>query len=374
MSTTGVQPHKKAKLTIDGVGYLTAKNAYLTLSFTLREATSWAPSGHEVAFGQLPLGQPSKIADIGALGLPINIKNRPFAERISPTQISIRGADSCRWIFDLSSGSITSWTRNSQGVNLLTEPLTFCVYRALTDNDSGGKFGPEWRKHRVHQAKTHIVRSTWSILPEIGVIEVTVSSRIAPPVFNWCVATETTYRFNGRDVSIRVHAKPQGAMLPSTLPRFGLKLGLAGADSARWFGRGPGESYCDKKLSQQYGNWTCAVDRLSVDYEYPQDNGNRTDVRWVEFLAAGAAAENTRILRARFDGIENASFQALPYTAAALDAAAHPYELAARRRSDTIVHLDWVHHGLGTGSCGPSTLPQYQLKTNQEFRFEILLD
>ena len=36
------------------------------------------------------------------------------------------------------------------------------------------------------------------------------------------------------------------------------------------------------------------------------------------------------------------------------------------------LNLDWRHHGLGSGSCGPITFPQYQLKTD-EFRFAIRL-
>ncbi|CAK7209741.1 hypothetical protein SCUCBS95973_000543 [Sporothrix curviconia] len=283
------------------------------------------------------------------------------------------GVDGNRWVFDLASGSITSWTRYGQPDNLITEPLTLDVCRALTDNDSGGEFGPEWLKCRVHQAKTHAIQSSWAVLPDSSIVQVTVKARIAPPVYNWAIATETTYRFSGRGVSIRVHAKPEGAMLPKTLPRFGLKLGLASVSFVRWFGRGPGECYRDKKLSQQFGNWIVPVDQLAVEYEYPQYNGNRTDVRWVEFMDVRANTD-MRILRARFDGIDNASFQALAYTTADLDAAGHPYELASRQRNDTIVHLDWVHHGLGTGSCGPSTLPEYQLKTNREFDFEISLD
>ncbi|CAK7231101.1 hypothetical protein SBRCBS47491_007816 [Sporothrix bragantina] len=367
----GIQPHKKARLTIDGLEYLTAEDAQLTLSFTLREDTPWAPRGHEVAFGQLPLGERSKLALLEPTIFD-SVVNSPIAKQVSSTQLSISGADGCQWIFDLAAGSITSWTQNDQRDNLVTEPLTFDVYRALTDNDSGGEFGPEWRKHRVHQAKTHTIRSSWKLQPVTGLVEVTVASRIAPPVFNWSIAIETIYSFSKSDISIRVHAKPQGAMLPKTLPRFGLRLGLAGVDEVRWFGRGPGESYRDKKMSQMFGIWTLPADQLFVDYEYPQDNGNRTDVRWVEFRGAGAAGDR-RTLRAKFDDIENASFQALPYTATDLDKATHPYELADRKRKDTIVHLDWAHHGLGTGSCGPSTLVEHQLRTNQEFVFKMLL-
>ncbi|KAL1888647.1 hypothetical protein Sste5346_009439 [Sporothrix stenoceras] len=89
--------------------------------------------------------------------------------------------------------------------------------------------------------------------------------------------------------------------------QFGLKLGLAGVDKVKWSGRGPGESYRDKKLSQRFGNWTLPVDDLFVDYEYPQDNGNRTGVQWVEFLGDSSTSSsegaNNRLLRAQVDAI-----------------------------------------------------------------------
>lgn len=80
------------------------------------------------------------------------------------------------------------------------------------------------------------------------------------------------------------------------------------------------------------------------------------------------------MLRARFGDHEGASFNVMPYTTKDIDECTHPYELHKRKRDDHIVRLDWFHHGLGTGSCGPATLPEYQLRTDREFDVELLLD
>jgi len=153
--------------------------------------------------------------------------------------------------------------------------------------------------------------------------------------------------------------------------RIGITLGLVDVTAVSWWGRGPGESYSDKKLSQSFGNWTSTVDDLFVDYEFPQESGNRTDVRRVEFQGHGGADDI--VLRARFGNLEGASFSALHYTTQDLDECTHPYELHKRKKQDTIVRLDWKHHGLGTGSCGPATMPAYQLKV-EKFEMEIVLD
>jgi beta-galactosidase len=200
-------------------------------------------------------------------------------------------------------------------------------------------------------------------------VVVRVHGRIAPPEYAWAVDVTWTYCFKGDYMHLRVNGKPHGHLLPDTFARIGLTLRLAGAEVARWWGRGLGESYRDKKHAQSFGNWQSTIDDLWVDYEFPQDGGNRTDVRHVEFTGRGQ-----RLLRARFGDLEGASFSAMHYTTQDVDECTHPFELKKRKLEDTVVRLDWVHHGLGTASCGPWTLPEYQLKANKDFDFEIILD
>ena len=255
----------------------------------------------------------------------------------------------------------------------MTEPITIDFYRALTDNDAGGRFGHNWRNRRLHETKHHVRQIRWEI-QRAGLI-VEVLGRVAPPVLAWGADTNVKYTFSTHGVCIRARICPRGPLLPETFARIGLTLGLKNVDRVRWFGRGPGESYCDKKMAQSIGTWDSQVDDLFFDYEFPQDSGNRTDIRWVEFV--GKKEENgkpERLMRARFGDLDGASFSALHYTTKDLDEAMHPFELHKRKREDTIVKLDWVHHGLGTGSCGPATLPAYELKTNRVFDFEVLLD
>ena len=147
-------------------------------------------------------------------------------------------------------------------------------------------------------------------------------------------------------------------------------MGLNDVDTAAWFGRGPGESYRDKKRSQRFGTYEVPVEDLFVNYDYPQETSNRTDVRWVEFSDRKGKKSS---LKASFGALEDASFTALHYSAKDLDDAKHPYELYKSKKEETIVRLDWAHHGLGSGSCGPATLPEYELHC-APFAYEILLE
>lgn len=403
------------------------KEMYLSLSFKLREAVSWAGAGHVVATGQTrirprerwpALDDPTSYRDLsnvlGSHELEVN--------QTGPNELHIatKSPQRTTWVFDLLQGRLTSWTRNGCPQNILATPLTFDIYRALTNNDAGGddpkgssgSQGREWRDARVHLAREHPSMrdgpsSKWK-LHETGrdVVEITVTSRIAPPSLGWGIDIITTYRFmantrpatpeeSPEGVHISVHAVMSGPWLPPTLPRFGLTTRLRGCHSTKWFGRGPGESYRDKKESQLIGLYARSIDDLFMNYDVPQENGNRTDVRWVEFRGQGAGTGLTdvgdgglgaghgkpyRLLRATFGQFEGASFSAGPYTTRELDDARHPFELKdlsrERRASEgdtTVVHLDFVHHGLGTGSCGPETLPEYSLY-QKEFHFELILD
>ncbi|TLS24054.1 hypothetical protein PpBr36_08586 [Pyricularia pennisetigena] len=368
----GIKPHSEGIIHLDSLPPPPVGESYLHLDFSLRHDTNWAKAGHIVAFGEFRLAPPLSLAHhIRSLAVPS--ENCPTMEQVTSNgilKLVIRSSWGTVWEFDQTKGTLTSWKRLAfPDTNVLTEPLTFSLYRALTDNDRGGSAGGDWRNSRLHQVKAHPLQVTWERRPD-GSLEIIAHHRVAPPALNWGLMTTTSYRFAGGSVSISVSAKITGYRKPRWFAKFGLKLGLADVESAKWFGRGPGESYRDKKLSQAWGNHEEKIDKLFVDYEFPQDGGSRSDVRWVEFCRK----EGGKVLRARFGDFEGAGFQALRYSTEDLDECTHPYELHKRKRKDTVVSLDWVHHGLGTGSCGPSTLAQYELKADQDFKFHVLLD
>lgn len=396
-TAAGINPHTEALLHIPNLEQYQAADSHLNLMFCFPKA-EWAHVGHSVSITQIQLTKPTGLQLLRDIS--IRPAHHPIVQLTNDTLLSITGPRGT-WKFDLAHGALTSWQRRSDPdaatlyPNILTEPLLFDIYRAQTDNDRGCDFGRNWRDRRLNQAKHHLIQSQWRQQPANGVIEIAVRSRLAPPVLNWALEVTATYHFTGDAVFVRARAKPTGSLLPRAWGRLGLVTALRGCHRARWFGRGPGESYRDKKRSQWVGRWEMDAEKLVTDYEYPQENGNRTDVRWVEFLDDGRSSgpssceqqqhedggkmketgrSGQRLLRARFGDFEGASFSALPWSARDLDEAQHPYELRDRRREDRVVHLDWMHHGLGTGSCGPETLPEYTLHANREYDVEVLLD
>lgn len=350
-----MEPHKTATVEISDFTYPSVE-CYLELSFTLRSATAWAPSGYEVAFGQIQLIPHS------SLSRPLTTSTIASCKQTSNQFLEITGSRNL-WVFDEIHGKLISWKK--EDTELLKTPPVLEFYRALTDNDRPDPFGRSWIDSRLNMA----TNTTKSVICEIGEksVKIVVEGRFAPPVLAWSIDTITTYTFQPEQVKIKVKGSPRGDLLPNTLARIGLTMGLNDIEKASWFGRGPGESYQDSKLSQRYGNHSLETEELFTDYEFPQEGSNRTDVRRVEFIGKGSIG-----LEAQFGGLEGASFAATHYTTKDLDQSQHPYELYKKKKSETIIRLDWAHQGLGTGSCGPATLPQYQLKT-EPFEYEVLL-
>lgn len=366
----GVKPHTKATLVVGGgpLPTLTAPSGiWLRLEFVLRETNKWGYAGHVVAVSQVPMRPAQSLLSLKTL-------SDPAAPGIRRTDGMISAMLSNGKIFGFSTvnGLMLSIShRDRPDYNLVTEPMVLDFYRALTDNDRPGH-GKEWIERRVHQTRQNVTRVATE--ESNGVLKIIVEGRVAPPVLAWGVDTETTYTITGEYCSVHIKARPHGLRLPSTFARFGLTFGMKDIKIVEWFGRGYGESYCDKKESQHVNTYGTTVDGLFTNYEFPQDCGNRTDVRWVELRENWGVGEKGRLLRARFGDHDGASFGAMHYSTRDLDECLHPYELRKRKRDDTIVRLDWYHHGLGTASCGPPTLPQYQLTTNRVFDVELLLD
>ncbi|KAJ4497141.1 glycosyl hydrolases family 2, TIM barrel domain-containing protein [Lentinula lateritia] len=365
----GIKPGQTATLIIDNAVKSNSLPAegYLTVRFSLKTATSWALAGHEVANGQIllkPHVPRSFSSYFSAMYKTVSSSfTYPFPVTEKDKMLSIKGKDS-QWTFEMTSGHLVSWVKG--GTDILCSPPVIDFYRALTDNDRP-QDGMQWVAKRLHQTKDHLKSISWKTTSK-GDTEVLVVSRIAPPVFEWSVDTTTTYTFSSAGVQIKIHGIPQGINLPDTFARIGLTFHMPQEFSTvRWFGRGPGESYRDKKLSQKFGTWEATVDQLFTNYEFPQEGGNRADVRWVSF------SSGERQLKATFPFDEGGNFCASHYTTEALDSSKHPFELEEKYLDNVVSRLDFAHHGLGTGSCGPKTMDKYALKA-EEFSFEVWLE
>jgi beta-galactosidase/evolved beta-galactosidase subunit alpha len=265
--------------------------------------------------------------------------------------------------FDRISGMISRW--NVNGWDLVKTGPRLQFYRAPTDNDRGGwrdSLSDEWRKNGLHWLQ-HRIDSTFMKRADNRVL-VGVKTRIAPPILEWGLDCEYTYSIDSSGmISIKASGARRGEF-PQSFPRIGLELVLpANLSNCWWYGLGPGESYPDSKQAGQLGLWNLPMDDLYTPYIRPQENGNRSGVRW----CAMVDERGSGLLASAENGF---NFSAHRFSVEDLASTSHRHLL--KPRAEIFLHLDHKQYGLGSASCGPGVLPQYRLEP-KKFSFELNL-
>jgi beta-galactosidase/beta-glucuronidase len=325
---------------------------WLNLSFSLANDTLWAKRGYELAWAQfkLPVETPALPAPNFANFAPLEVSE-------GPQSVLVKGSD-FELTFDTFRGTLGSWAWN--GVPLLMTGPRLNVWRAPTDNDIN--VAREWRKAGYDRMQHRVER----VEMDAGHEEVQFRVHSVLGGYSLWAAFGVDYLFrvlaNG-EVAITTTVKPLQDVLPE-LPRLGLQLTLPGEfERFTWYGRGPHENYVDRKDSAKVGIYTGSVMEQYVPYVFPQENGNKSDVRWAaltDLRGVGLVAIAQPLL----------NVSAHYFTPEDFTAAAHTYELKARE--DITLNLDYEQDGLGSNSCGPVPLDKYKLQAG-EYEFSLRL-
>ena len=149
------------------------------------------------------------------------------------------------------------------------------------------------------------------------------------------------------------------------LNRFGMELLIQeGYKQIQWYGRGPIENYADRNTGSFVGLYKSTTDKDYFPFPYPQDTGNKTDVRWIALTKEG---ESLGIL-VKADGVMEAS--ALHFTSKDLSGARHPYELT--KRSETVLNINGQSRGVGNESCmGVRPLEKYVMRPSKKYSYSF---
>jgi beta-galactosidase len=322
-----------------GVEYL------LNLSFQLKQGTALVPQGHEVAWDQfeLPVHRPSVAIDPDTLP-PLSLTETPASLLVEGQRFAVS--------FDRTSGKMESFVYDGSEMLLSGPEPNF--WRAPTDNDFGnsmperqGRWRDAWAKGKVNDVA---VRQ-----PLPSVVQVVVSAAILADDVDY----HTSYTVYGSgDVLVHNRFAPTETNLPD-IPRLGMTLTLpVEFDRVAWYGRGPHESYWDRKTGAPVGSYESPVSDLYHPYVRPQENGNRSDTRWVALSNAAGAG----LLAV---GLPLVDFSAHHYTLADFDEGTeknqrHTYHLEQRDR--VTVNLDYRQMGVGgDNSWGARPHEQYTL-------------
>lgn len=161
------------------------------------------------------------------------------------------------------------------------------------------------------------------------------------------------------DGTIRLNHKiiPHGSM-PKLLPKLGMQLFLpADFKNIQWYGRGPFETYPDRKTGAKVGLWSSTAGNEYVPYIIPQDHGNKTDTRWLRI----SNDDNVGLM---ISGRELINFSVHEYSTENLTRAVHQYQL----EKAGYVTLNVDYEVTGVGGTAIRTLTKYNvLPTVREY-------
>lgn len=244
--------------------------------------------------------------------------------------------------------------------SIFTKPSKFVIYRAPTDNDMYVK--NDWRQARYHMAYSRAYSTEYEI--KNSCVEIHSIISICTVVARRILKLDAVYTIDG-DGKIYVEIKAEKNPVLPILPRFGLIFFLDdGQEKLTYFGRGPVESYSDKKNGSFIAMFDSDADSEYVDYINPQEHGSHCDTEWLEVSGKG------RYMRVQAID-KTLSFNLSKYTLEELEEKKHNFEL--EKCGSTVLTVDYKLDGIGSNSCGPNPFDKYRFSENEfEFKFVII--
>ncbi len=360
---TSVAPLSEGMVTLP-FGKQTAPGEYaVTLSFRLKNDTSWANAGFEVAFGQ-------GLFHVGAdpFVLPEQIPASPLRVVRGEHNLGVSG-NGFALMFSLELCRLISFRTGGKEM-LKTAPMPN-FWRAPIDNDYGNGMParyaqwklaslyadpgltPELKKRNREDPVRMLADGSVSVrfiygLPTVPAAECEVLYTVSPA---------------GR-VKVKMSYDPVDGL--GDMPEFGLMFRLnADYDRVRWYGLGPEENYCDRREGARLGIWETDTQKNMTPYLLPQECGNRTGVRWAE-----VTDYKGRGIRFLGDGME---FSALPYTPHEIENALHACELPPVQY--TVIRAMKRQMGVGgDNSWGARTHGEYLLDVSGHVEFTFAFE
>ena len=332
------------------------KETFIYFCAKQKENTAWADAGYVVAEEKLLIRAAKKPMYTPAAANALEVSE-------SASAITITGQNFTA-TFSKIQGTLSGYSYD--GKILLSKGLKLNAFRLPTDND--GRRCESWDNMGLRQltAKGN-----------------TASVRKADDGNTATVTMNTTYTGKSgttfdvdmdfivcADGTIMTNSFIRPSQLGAVLPKLGFRLEMpSGMEHLSWFGRGPWDSYRDRKEACLPAIYHSTVTAQREDYIKPQEHGTKQEVRWMS-LTNG---EGAGLLFVAPDKMAASAVHFRPednYTDRD-NRSKHTYQFKTCQTA--VVSLDAVTRGLGNASCGPDVMEKYELKAaNTAFRFFII--
>ena len=274
MASLNTKPHQKETIGISLNNLVFKENTEYFLEFSATTKNDWGllMKGHEVAKAQIYLQEQFKQKEVTVdNGWYLKSSDRKKSFTVYNNYIKVA--------FDKRKGQISSYVYKDEEFLKSKKGPQINFWRAPTDNDLGSAMqrkNIEW-KNATLNAK---VRKFESKKLDNNVMQVSIDFEL--PGVN--TTHKTVYTVNGNGV-IKVDNTLNESDYKADIPRVGMRMQIPKEyNNVTYYGRGPWENYQDRKTSTFIDVFNSTVSNFYVPYVRPQENGNRTDVRWMAFM------------------------------------------------------------------------------------------
>lgn len=311
----------------------------------LKEDRPWAKKGFIVAREQL----------VKKSYLYPNSIKATVSPNVARTGNGIRVSNGKNSVLINNNGSLTEWV--IKGKNIIKSPLVPYFWKATNDNQDASKLVDRTSTWKDAGERSQVKSLDYTIIDNIAVITV----KMALPVG---ADYTLTYRINGDgDIMVTADYKPTATDI-QLIPKFGMRMRLPiEFQKVEYYGRGPYENYPDRKLSQFIGKYSMPLADMMTEYIHPQENGNRSDVRWFSI----SSGKNT----IRIEGCQPLNIRAWDYGEEDLPVA-HPQDLTHGKFVNLNIDLN-IHGVAGVDTWGAQTLPQYTIPGTKPYSYSFIL-
>lgn len=330
----------------------------LEFNVTLKENRNWAGTyggkkGNEIAFEQLELSYEDETPRPTINVDDANNVTVQDGEKDLVLSGSEKDGDKFSVTIDKTTGYITNYTVNDEV--LLKDGPKPDYWRARISND------PNFEDGMKNAAKNFKVTNC-KVDAKDKVVNVHVEGTIegidSPNTIDYQIYA------NG-DIVVTNSFTPANNDAVGDIAKVGMRMVVPSAyENVTYYGRGPQENYVDRKTGARVSIYRDTVINMFEDkYVRPQENGNRSDVRWT----ALTNGENGKGIMIAAEGTMDMS--ALHYTSEDIHKTwndfGHPHQVP--KTEDVVLSVDTAQRGLGNASCGPGPLGQYTLQKGQTY-------
>ncbi|MFG6685756.1 glycoside hydrolase family 2 TIM barrel-domain containing protein [Mariniflexile sp. HNIBRBA6329] len=330
----------------------TNADIFISIQFQLSEDTPWAKKGFVVAQDQFLVSKkrqnPNLFTDYKvAASVSENDKN-----------IEVSGKDFNIKI-NKENGALNSYIFN--GEEQIFAPLMPNFTRPFTDNDSKG-----WKPQKVLKPWYDNQPTLTSINAEKVENEIIVKSVYEVIKDSAQVSVSYTIKSDGL---IKVDYKLKASENLPNIPKVGMQMGIQNKfKQISWYGKGELENYVDRNHGFFVERYSLPLNEFTEPYVRPQENGNRTEVRW---MAATTSNTNEGLLVVNVN--QPLSMSVWPYTEENINEAKHTFDL--KNPGFLILNIDLRQMGIGgNDSWSPVAAPleKYQIPS-KDYKYSFYL-